>query len=82
VCCGLAHTIALTEERTLVCWGFETFGQCVQPHDLENVVAVSSSFHNLALKADGELVGWGLNVSGQSTVPECVKVMQALTILM
>ena len=69
VSAGPAHSLALTREATVVCWGSNAYGETSIPPGLTNVAAIAAggSFaglgaamgHSLAMKKDGTLVGWG-----------------------
>jgi alpha-tubulin suppressor-like RCC1 family protein len=70
VSCGTIHTAALTEDGTVVCWGYNDRGQCDVPLGLENVVDIScgDSF-TIARTAFGTLVCRGQNYCGQCEPP-------------
>ena len=45
---------------TLVCWGYNAFGQATSPVGLNSVIAIAGGFENsFALKSNGTLVAWG-----------------------
>lgn len=59
---GVAHTIGLRQDGTVVAWP----GQNIVPQGLSNVVEVAAgSAHGVALRSDGSLVGWGDDWFGQ-----------------
>jgi hypothetical protein len=54
---GGNHTCALQADGTLVCFGYNDYGQCNVPANLGPVAAVAAGgFHTCALQADGTLV--------------------------
>jgi alpha-tubulin suppressor-like RCC1 family protein len=60
VSCGYEHSVALTHDGRVVCWGQNDRGQCKVPHDLEEVVAVGCGCkHTSALLAAGKVICWG-----------------------
>jgi hypothetical protein len=79
VSAGIAHSLALKPNGTVVAWGGGQTndpstsidrGQSIVPTGLINVVAVAAGyFHSLALRANGTVVAWGDNDSQQTNVP-------------
>ena len=66
---GLFHTCALSEEDSVICWGWDESGQSTVPTD-EHFVSISSGGkHTCGLRKDGTTVCWGNDEDGQSTVP-------------
>ena len=64
------HSLALSNEGTVLAWGGNGSGQATVPAGLTAVTAVAAgSNHNLALKVDGTVVAWGDDSYGQATVP-------------
>jgi alpha-tubulin suppressor-like RCC1 family protein len=71
------HSLALKNDGTVWCWGWNADGQIgdgtiidktipTQVAGLSGVVKISAgSYHNLALKNDGTVWAWGDNVNGQ-----------------
>ena len=35
-----AHSLAIKEDRTIVAWGYNGYGQCVVPIGLDNIINV------------------------------------------
>jgi alpha-tubulin suppressor-like RCC1 family protein len=69
--CGTFHTIALTLEGKVFCWGNNNYGQCDVPKDLKNVISIEcGDFHTTALTSEGKVVCWGRNNFGQCNVPK------------
>jgi hypothetical protein len=74
---GEHHHCALRDDRTVVCWGLNSYGQVgggleenvvTTPTTvpLRDVVQVAAGFsHTCALVADGSVWCWGLNTAGQ-----------------
>jgi hypothetical protein len=70
VTAGTFHTCALRTDRTVVCWGWDAYGEATVPTGLASVAQVSAGdLHTCALKTDGTVVCWGDNYFGQATVP-------------
>jgi len=71
VSAGLAHSLVLQPDGTVVAWGDNYYAQSTVPAGLNSVVAMAGGrAHSLALKSDGRVVAWGAYGSGQSDVPE------------
>lgn len=74
---GEWHGMALRNDGTVVCWGYNNHGQANSPANNSNFVAISAgSRHSLALRADGTVAAWGAGTTigsaphyGQSMVP-------------
>ncbi|NBS79612.1 hypothetical protein EBS57_07355, partial [bacterium] len=63
---GLAHSLAIKADGTVVAWGLNSDGQTSVPANLSGVIQVAAGYyHSLALKADGSVVGWGANNENQ-----------------
>jgi len=82
---GLAHSLGLRADGSIVAWGRNETGECNVPEPNTGFVAVAAgggvhhpggfegeviSGYSLGLKADGSIVAWGDNISGQCNVPE------------
>lgn len=77
IAAGLADSLALRRDGTVVAWGDNSWGQLgdgttserrtpVVVSGLNNVVAIAAgTAHNLALRADGSVVEWGADNAGQ-----------------
>jgi len=67
---GVAHSLALKADGSVVAWGLSNFGQTNVPTDLGPAVAIAAnSSFSLALKADGSVVAWGDGSYGQTNIP-------------
>lgn len=70
VSAGYNNTCAVRDDGTLLCWGYDQYGQSTVPAGLTSVVQVSNaSISTCALKADGTVVCWGYPYVGTTTVP-------------
>ena len=70
VSAGYLHSLALTQDGTVVAWGDNRYGEAAVPSGLSGVVAIAvGGYHSLALKQDGTVVAWGADNNGQATVP-------------
>jgi alpha-tubulin suppressor-like RCC1 family protein len=68
--CANYHTVVITGDKKVACWGKTAHELLNVPADLENVVAVScGDDHAAALTEDRKVVCWGLNSDGQCDVP-------------
>ena len=57
---GYSHTCAVKANGELVCWGFNSDGQCNVPPHVGQVAAVAAGhLHTCAVKANGDLICWG-----------------------
>jgi len=66
IAAGLAHSLAIKADGTVVSWGSNSDGQTSVPANLSGVTQVAAGYyHSLALKADGSVVGWGANNENQ-----------------
>ena len=66
IAAGLAHSLAIKADGTVVAWGSNSDGQTSVPANLSGVTQVAAGYyHSLALKADGSVVGWGANNENQ-----------------
>lgn len=66
VAAGVAHSLALLNDGTVVAWGGNSYGECTIPDGLCDVVAIAvggdppnNSSYSLALTKDNKLVTWG-----------------------
>jgi alpha-tubulin suppressor-like RCC1 family protein len=67
VCCGGLHTVALTVDGNVICWGHRRFGQWSAPSTLRNVIAISAGArHVAALDRDKTVTCWGYNFFEQT----------------
>lgn len=67
---GIAHSLVLRSDGTLVAWGDNTYGQGIVPHGLSNAVAIAAGYNfNLALLTNGTVTAWGYNADGETNVP-------------
>ena len=78
VAAGVGHTCALTTEGSVMCWGYNTYGQLgdgstgnsADPVDVsglaDEIGSISAgSFHTCALATSGGITCWGNNNHGQ-----------------
>ena len=72
---GVSHTCALRADRTVVCWGYNKYGQTSVPDSVqgETVQIVAGDFHTCAVQADRTVVCWGDRSYGQTSVPDSVQ---------
>ena len=67
---GRSFSAALTEARTVVCWGDNAYRQCEVPAYVQDVVQIEAGgSYCVALLATGAVECWGLNSSGQCMPP-------------
>jgi hypothetical protein len=65
--------LAPAQQRYVVVWGGNFFGQTNVPPGLGHVAAIAAGHqHCLALRSDGKVVAWGDNTGGQTNVPASV----------
>src|SRR5688572_22589864 len=70
IAAGGTETMAVKEDRTVVAWGDNVYGETNVPAGLGNVVAIAAGCaHAVALKQDGSVVAWGRNQFGEINVP-------------
>ena len=74
---GGYHTCGVTPDETVVCWGFNSFGQLGNGTNTDSNVPLAvigldgiksiaaGDMHNMALKGDGTVWSWGSNLRGQ-----------------
>eukprot|EP00282_Hemiselmis_andersenii_P027867 CAMPEP_0169481050 /NCGR_PEP_ID=MMETSP1042-20121227/29901_1 /TAXON_ID=464988 /ORGANISM="Hemiselmis andersenii, Strain CCMP1180" /LENGTH=1508 /DNA_ID=CAMNT_0009595757 /DNA_START=54 /DNA_END=4578 /DNA_ORIENTATION=- len=79
IACGIAHTLALTDDRRVYAWGDGTWGntgissspEVKEPLELHSLAASETvkieagGFHSAAITMDGKLLTWGKNSNGQ-----------------
>ena len=69
---GLSDSAELSMGKA-VAWGLNTYGRCIVPTSISNVIVVAGGYyHNLALRRNGMPVAWGQNTYGQCTIPASV----------
>ena len=56
------HSLALTDDGTVVAWGRNDYGQSTVPAGLKAVQIAGGVYHSLALTDDGTVVAWGLEL--------------------
>lgn len=70
IICGANHVAAITYDKTLVCWGNNSAGQCDVPADLKNVVFVHCGDSvTMAVTTEGNVVCWGCKYAKKCKVP-------------
>ena len=75
---GLSATFACAVD-TVVCWGYNAYGQGNVPANLGIVSSVAAGDrHTVALRSNGTLACWGDNSLGQCTVPAGMGVVTAV----
>jgi len=79
VSCGIAHTLALTDDRRVYAWGDGTWGntgianspEVTEPTELHSLAVVevikveSGGYHSAAITMEGAMYTWGKNTNGQ-----------------
>jgi len=50
-------------------WGYNAFGQCDPPFDINFTAIAAGGYFGLGVKLDGSIVGWGYNDCGQLNIP-------------
>ena len=76
ICCGRAHTMALTKEGQLYAWGFNSDGQLGIGHVNDNILpqklklehirsVYCGTWHTIAVSTNSDIYGWGWNREGQ-----------------
>ncbi|MDG2029630.1 MAG: hypothetical protein P8J45_01365, partial [Phycisphaerales bacterium] len=77
VAAGGFHSVAVLEDGSMRCWGYNYSGQCDvpsgvgEPGNLVTAVA-AGGYHTVALLEDGSIRCWGRNNYGQCDVPSGV----------
>ena len=80
---GDCHSIVLSTDGIVVCWGMNDNKQCDVPEIIQGNVAMISagSCHSIALTNDGKVNCWGMNYYKQCDIPEiiqgCTKMISA-----
>ena len=70
IAAGVAHSLALKADGSVVAWGSNNFGQTNVPASLGPAIAIAAnSSFSLSLKADGSVVAWGDGSYGQTNIP-------------
>ena len=71
VASGSAHSCAIREDGTLVCWGDDSHGQLDEVPEGEFTAVSAGGSHTCAIREDGTLACWGDDSHGQlDEVPE------------
>ena len=67
IVCGSRHSVALTNNNTVQCWGSNKANQCDPLHrTLTDVIQVAcGSMHSVALLSNGTVRCWGSNYQNQ-----------------
>ena len=60
---------AFAQAGEVVCWGYNSYGQCDAPDGVFTQVAAGGE-HSLGLREDGTIECWGLNNEGQCDAPK------------
>src|SRR5678815_5052318 len=64
IAAGYDHSLALTQDGTVVAWGDNSYGQSTVPPGLSGVIALAAGgTFSQALKQDGTVVAWGAGVN-------------------
>ena len=66
---GYAHTCALRDDGSAVCWGSDLDGNSSPPDGRFTAIS-SGSLHTCALREDGSAVCWGSDLTGQASPPD------------
>ena len=72
---GDCHSIVLSSDGNVVCWGMNDNKQCDVPEIIQGNVAMISagSCHSIALTNDGKVNCWGMNYYKQCDIPEIIQ---------
>ncbi|SHK10441.1 peptide/nickel transport system permease protein [Anaerobranca californiensis DSM 14826] len=60
---GRHHYVALTEDKNLISWGFDNYGQATIPRKVERAeidTVFNGFYQNYAVTKDGRILTWGL----------------------
>ncbi|MBF0362604.1 MAG: hypothetical protein HQK49_16410 [Oligoflexia bacterium] len=78
---GGAHSCAIKNDGSVVCWGENDDNQSTPPKGLEDVKSISlGDFHSCAIKNDGSVVCWGDNDDNRSTPPKGLKDVKSIAL--
>jgi LPXTG-site transpeptidase (sortase) family protein len=67
---GSNHSCGLKADNSIVCWGYNFYGQLDVPDPNSNFKQLSiGTYHSCGLKNDGSIICWGYNSDGQSIEP-------------
>jgi alpha-tubulin suppressor-like RCC1 family protein len=69
---GDYHSLAVRQNKPMLAWGDNSFGQCDVPPCPSGLVytdAAGGTAHSIGLRSDGAVIAWGDNSYGQCNVP-------------
>ena len=69
VSAGEYHTCALRTDGSLVCWGYNVYGQATPPAGTTFAQVSAGAHVTCAVRMDDSVVCWGRNVFDQGTLP-------------
>jgi alpha-tubulin suppressor-like RCC1 family protein len=69
VASGYSHSIGLTEDGRVICWGYNAHNQCDVPKDIGKVIMVAAGHSfSMALDDKGKVWEWGDNGTRKSEI--------------
>jgi alpha-tubulin suppressor-like RCC1 family protein len=79
IAAGVNHTLAITNDASVIAWGDNTYGQSTVPDTISNTVAIANGTnHSLALDVNGTIWGWGRNHAGQLDIPSNLGIIDTI----
>ena len=66
---GGSHVVALLDDGSVLCWGWNLDGQSTPPPLSDAVFVAAGLRHSMAIRSNGSAVAWGWNLDGQCDIP-------------